>query len=136
MSQANDLKFGAKGEREVLPLINHFFKDDAIPFEDTYSTQDFHSCFNVYELKSRKIKHDAYPTAIIGCNKAVLKPEDKGKDLFFLFNYTDGLYYIKYNEEVFNTFNRRSFCRNARSDFHDRASDVYDIPITHLLKIE
>jgi hypothetical protein len=136
MSQANDLIFGAKGERDVLPLINHFFKDDAIPFEDTYSTQDFHSCFAVYELKSRKIKHDAYPTAIIGCNKAVLKPEDKGKDLFFLFNYTDGLYYIKYNEEVFKTFNRRSFCRNARFDFHDRASDVYDIPITHLLKIE
>jgi len=136
MSQANDLKFGAKGERDVLPLINHFFKDTAVAFEEIYSTQDFFSQKSVYELKSRKIKHDAYKTAIIGVNKAILKPADKGKTLYFLFNYIDGLYYIQYDKTIFNTFNKKSFCRFARSDYVDRASDVFEIPINLLIKIE
>ena len=135
-SQAHDLSFGATGENFVLPIINNFFNDTAIPFEDIYSTQDFHSCKNVYELKSRKVKHDMYSTAIIGCNKAVLKPQDKGKDLYFIFNYLDGVFYIRYDEELFKTFNKKSFCRHARSDYADRASDVWEIPREKLIKIE
>jgi hypothetical protein len=134
-SQASDLSFGATGEHFVLPLINQFFNDQAVAYEEMYSTQDYHSCSKVYELKSRRIKHDAYSTAIIGCNKAVLNPADKGKDLYFLFNYTDGLYFIKYEPAIFATFNKRSFCRHSRSDYTDRASDVFDIPVERLTKI-
>lgn len=134
-TQANDLSFGITAEQQILPRLNNFFQDTAVPYEEVYSTADFHSCKNVYELKSRRIKHDTYSTAIIGCNKAVLKPADKGKDLYFVFNYTDGLYYIRYCDEVFNTFNKKSFCRHARSDYADRANDVFEIPIEKLIKI-
>jgi hypothetical protein len=135
MSQSKDLKFGLSAEKDVMPIINRYFNDQAVPYDDVYSTQDLHSCMNVYELKSRNIRHNEYKTAIIGCNKAVLQPQDIGKNLYFLFNYTDGLYYIKYDKEVFDTFNKRMFCRNARNDCLDKSSAVYDIPIDKLTKI-
>lgn len=135
MSQQKDLNFGLSQEKEILPIINKHFKDDAVQYDEMYSTQDFHSCMNVYELKSRNVKHNTYNTAIIGCNKVKLQPKDNGKTLYLLFNYTDGLYYIKYEKELFDTFNTRPFCRHARIDYVDKESYVFDIPIDKLTKI-
>ena len=116
MSQANDLKFGNINEKDVLPRINRFFKDTAVAFEEMYSTQDYHSHQNIYELKSRRIKHDTYKTAIIGVNKAILKPADKGKTLYFLFLYTDGLYYIQYYSII--TLSKHSLFINKYKSFN------------------
>ena len=134
-TQKADLAFGAKNQTEVLPLINEFFKDNAVEYEDEFSTQDFFSEKAVYELKSRHIKHDQYPTAIIGCNKCNLSEKDYEKDLFFIFKYTDGLFYIKYDNQVFAKYKMRPFCRNARTDYHDRTSMVWDIPHQDLKRI-
>lgn len=134
-SQKEDLAFGAKNQTEVLPLINQFFNDNAVEYDDEFSTQDFYSERAVYELKSRAIKHNQYPTAIIGCNKCNLKEDDLHKELFFVFKYTDGLFYIKYENSTFANYKMRPFCRNARSDYNDRTSLVWDIPYQDLKRI-
>ena len=134
-TQRADLAFGAKNQTEVLPLINKFFNDEAVEYDNAFSTQDFYSDKAVYELKSRNIKHNQYPTAIIGCNKCNLGGEDIDKELYFLFKYTDGLFYIKYDNNQFANYKTRSFCRNARSDYNDKASLVWDIPYQDLKRI-
>ncbi len=134
-TQQADLAFGAKNQAEVLPLINAFFKDNAVEYEDEFSTQDFYSDQAVYELKSRNVTHDHYPTAIIGCNKCNLSEKDMDKELIFLFKYLDGLFYIKYTNQVFANYKVRAFVRNARSDYKDRTSLVWDIPYQDLKRI-
>ena len=134
-TQKADLAFGAKNQNQVLPLINKFFNDEAVEYENEFSTQDYYSDRAVYELKSRHIKHNQYPTAIIGCNKCNLGGEDIDKELYFLFKYTDGLFYIKYDNNQFANYKTRYFCRNARSDCNDKASLVWDIPYQDLKRI-
>jgi hypothetical protein len=85
------------------------------------------------ELKSRRIKHDKYPTAIIGANK-VRYAAQKDK-VWFCWNYTDGIYGLKYDKKLFDTFECRDFERGARPDHHNRPQEVYFIPHRHLTKL-
>jgi hypothetical protein len=55
-----------------------------------------------YEIKARRCTMDCYSTTIITCSKIAKKEE---KDiLIFVFLFTDGLHYIKYDRKVFDTF--------------------------------
>lgn len=132
--QFEDIEYGKTSELAVLPLINQHFNDNAVASSEMYSTQDFYSQNNVYELKSRKIVHNLYPTAIIGCNKAVLRKEDREKTLYFVFSYLDGLFYIKYDEERFRDW-KSTFQRNSRLGCRDMPHEVFHIPYTALTRI-
>jgi hypothetical protein len=132
--QSEDIEYGRMSELAVLPLINKHFNDDAVASSEIYSTQDFFSQNAVYELKSRKIVHNLYPTALIGANKAVLKKDDREKSLYFVFSYLDGLFYIKYDEEQFRDW-KSVFQRNARIGCRDLAHEVFHIPHTALTRI-
>lgn len=134
ISQSEDIEYGKMSEIAVLPMINKHFNDNAVASSEMYSTQDFFSQNAVYELKSRKIVHNMYPTALIGCNKAVLKREDKDKTLYFVFSYLDGLFYIKYNEEQFKDW-KSVFQRNTRRGCVDLPHECFHIPHTALTRI-
>jgi hypothetical protein len=54
---------------------------------------------------------------------------------FFIFSFFDGVYYIKYNKELFKTFDLLDFQRRPRPDIVDRKQLYYYIPIEHLKKI-
>ena len=125
-----DLEFGKGKEIEILPIIRDYFKDDINFVKYEYSTYDFRGKQYKYELKSRTTKYEDYDTTLL--------PESKikyNKYIYFLFNFTDGLYYIKYEPNIFSTFKVEKFCRNKRSDYNDTPKNYIYIPITSLIKI-
>lgn len=129
MSFKNDYLFGLGKENEILPVIRTFFKRDIEKSTSKFEKFDYKDDKYKYELKSRKNEYNKYPTTII-CNDKVIT--DK---LIFLFNFTDGLYYIKYSKSKFDKFEKKLFVRNKRSDFKDLEKDYIFIPIEKLKKI-
>ena len=100
-----------------------------------YATFDF---FNegktIYvELKTRFIPHDKYPTALISANKVEFCT-DPNKTYYFCWAYSDGLYYLKYDKAVFDTFQVEDYVRHQREDYNDVPKPHYFIPHTVLVK--
>jgi hypothetical protein len=124
-------QFGKKQEAIVLPLIREFFADDAIrPTEGQYCKYDFTSNDYNFELKSRTISVERYPTTMITCNK-LISSEDKR--LLLLFSFTDGLYFVEYDDDIFSSFEKKQFSR-AGLDW-DEKEHIY-IPIDYLKLIK
>ena len=105
---------------------------------EPYHAMDFaNSSKTVYvELKTRRIKHDTYPTALIGWNK-VQFCSDPTKEYYFVYRYTDGLFYIKYSKEEFGTFETEwEYYRGDRPDCMNASSSVVHIPVERLRRVE
>lgn len=122
-----DYKEGKQEENNILPIIRKHFNKDIKPTTKSNHTFDFFDedgCF--YELKKRNNRYNLFPTTIIGINKI------STKKLILLFSFSDGLYYIKYNKKLFDTFERKLFVRNKRIDFTDKLKEYLFIPISHL----
>ncbi len=125
-----DLEYGLTRENDVLEKIKKYFNDDSInKTKDRFCKYDFESPICKYELKSRKNKYRAYPTTIIPCNKIV-----DGK-LIFLFNFTDGLYYIEYDKETFDRFNTFEMT-DYRAGRYGQTAIHFAIPIELLREIK
>jgi len=126
---AHSYKFGKEQEIKILPLIEEYFNENIEQTTGQYDKYDFISEIYNFELKSRKNNYKKYSTTMITTNK--LKETDK--QLILLFNFTDGLYYIKYNEEEFNDFEKYLFKREGVT------ADALEhtlIPIQHLILIK
>jgi hypothetical protein len=125
----NDYSYGRTKEGEILDKMNDFFKDNIKQTAQRYDTKDYVGTKYKYEVKSRRNKYMAYPTTII--------PTDKIKgatNYVFLFNFTDGLYYIYYDEELFKTFKTGLFER--RDGGQNNPNKIYwYIPIEKLNNI-
>lgn len=129
----NDLQFGLKNELVVLPIIIKFFDDEIEhTINEKFKSYDFQGLKNNYELKSRTNKHNAFNETLLGYNK---KPTTD-KSHIFLFKFTDGLFYIKYDETIFENFEIKPFQRNKRIDYYDKKDLYYYIPYEKLTKIE
>jgi hypothetical protein len=128
MSYQVDRVAGLKKEGEVLPIIKTYFDRDIQKCTERYAKYDFFDEKYKYELKSRNNTYDKYPTTLICADKTC-------KRIIFLFHFTDGLYYIKYRKSKFNTFEKKMFVRNKRSDYDDLEKEYIYIPIEHLKKI-
>jgi hypothetical protein len=125
----NDYQYGRKKEGEILEKMNQFFNDNIKQTCERYDSKDYLGEKYKYELKSRRNKYNAYPTTIIPTDKV-----KEGTNYVFLFNFTDGLYYINYDEELFKTFNKGMFER--RDGGQNNPSKVYwYIPIENLTQI-
>jgi hypothetical protein len=122
-----DFIYGIEKENEVVKKIRKFFNRDIKKNAERYAKFDFEDDEYNYELKSRKFNYSKFPTTMITENKLCGQ-----KRLILLFNFTDALYYIEYDEIKFATYERRNFSR-AGIDF-DRKIHVY-IPINDLTKI-
>ena len=127
-----DYDFGKKCESEVLEILNKNFNIDKNIKESNsvYSLYDFYGDKYCFELKSRNIKYKEYPTTLIPkykCNR---------NDLILLFYFTDGLYYIQYDPNLFDTFEVRQFKRRDRIDKIQRPVEYYYIPIERLTRIK
>ena len=134
-TKSADLAFGTKNEDVIKAQIESIAGTPLIK-QGGYSVMDYtNDTKNVYvELKTRRIKHDAYPTALIGANKIEFC-SDPTKNYYFVFCYSDGIYYIKYDASVFNTFERSdNYYRGERSDCYNPAQSVFYIPIERLVK--
>jgi hypothetical protein len=130
MSFVKDYRFGICKEFEILPVISKYFKSNIVRSNEKYNKYDFYDSTNKYELKSRNNEYNKYPTTLIAVDKVI------NDSLIFLFNFTDGLYYIKYESHIFDTFEKKPFVRNQRTDYNDIKKDYFFIPIEKLTKIE
>lgn len=130
MHYTNSYKYGKEQEAKVLIVIKEFWNErEIIQDDDKYARYDFFCEDYLYELKSRTNKYAYYPTTMITCNK--LQKNEKG--IILLFNFTDGLYYIEYDEELFKTFQTYLFSRAEIQS--DEKLHIY-IPITELILIK
>jgi hypothetical protein len=128
MSFKTDYSYGLKKEDELLPIIKSFFQRDILKSTNKFERFDYSDEKYKYELKSRQNDYNKYPTTLIPASKIC-------KGIIFLFNFTDGLYYIKYRKSKFNTFEKKMFVRNKRYDYNDKQQEYYYIPIDKLKKI-
>jgi hypothetical protein len=114
---------GLQSEKEILPIIQKYFDDDITPTTATYDRHDYKGTNYYYELKTRTNEYSKYPTTMISLLKT------KKENVIFLFRFTDGLYYIKYNKEQFNQYEVKKYSK------YGKPIDYVYIPIIDLIKI-
>tara|TARA_B110000908_G_C9899972_1_gene290602 strand:- start:19 stop:444 length:426 start_codon:yes stop_codon:yes gene_type:complete len=103
-SLKSDIEYGNRAEIEVIKALRVHFGENIIKNTFRFATYDA-NCKETntnYEIKARRCKVDSYPTTIIPYSK-IVKKQEKDK-LIFVFLFTDGLYYIKYDRKVFEPF--------------------------------
>ena len=124
-----DYQYGKHQELVVLPQLAEYFKDDIKPTPDKYTRYDFQGNDFVYELKSRTCSFGKYPTTLLPADKVVVNTKQR-----FVFQFTDGLYYIEYDPAVFATIETASF-RRFRIGVNDKEKPYLHIPTTLLKRI-
>lgn len=104
MSKFRDIQAGKIAELNVLPKLNAYFGCNVTKTKGTYSLFDFEHRgderkFKI-ELKSRRNKLKTYPTTMVGYNKIQegMKLIEKGYEIYFCFQFTDGLYIYQLHE--------------------------------------
>lgn len=127
-SYREDYIYGKKKENEILEKIKNYFNDEIEQTKGRYERSDYKGLIKHYELKSRLNNYSRYPTTMFDVEKC-------RENLIILINFLDGLYYIEYNSEEFQNFERGIFKRPDRIDHKDVEKEVYYIPINKLIKI-
>lgn len=93
-----DLEFGHKEEIRIKDILEKYFGELIVL--DKYNPFDYENDKYLIELKSRRIKHDKYDTAMINYSK-ILRTSNTKKERIIIFNYEDGLYYWKVNSDEY-----------------------------------
>lgn len=135
---ATDYALGTANEIPVMKRIEKFLGEPLIrrggmalfDYDNNNETKMIFS-----EVKTRRIRHDAYPTAIIGANKVDEAQRNPNNTYWFFFDYVDGLYGIKYDEEQFSHYMRCDYSRGNRADFHNRPQECFFIPSGDLTRV-
>ncbi len=129
MSQyKKDYEFGKLKEKELKDKLEKYFNDNLIESK-RYDKYDFKGDDYYYELKSRNCNYNKYPTTLIPVSKLF---SDNQR---FIFNFVDGIYYIEYNSNEFETFEKQQFVRNYRTGYKDIKQEYVFIPIDKLKPI-
>jgi hypothetical protein len=124
---SKDYLFGKSEELRHYETIKKYFDDNIILISNPYSLYDYKGTKYYYELKSRNHKFGYYNNTII--------PVHKGQEkMIFIFNFIDGLYYIKYKEQKFMKFEKKIITRP--NDKLRNSQLNYLIPINKLKKIK
>ena len=71
-----------------------------------YALTDFYSKSKLIELKARRCEYYSFATTIVGLNKCKHYENQKNMFCYFVFNFLkdDTIFYIKYDKELFDTF--------------------------------
>jgi hypothetical protein len=122
----NDYIFGENEENIILPILINYFKDNELKLTDRYDKFDIRSNKYNIEIKSRKFNHDKYFTTLIPSNKCII---EDNKETIFIINFVDRIYYIKYEPELFNKFQKTQFSRQNKKEYD---LPYYFINLTYL----
>ena len=125
-----DYTFGIKKEIELLPIIKKAFNDETITQLDRLNVFDYKGDNKYIELKSRNNSYNKYPTTMIGYNK-IKKALELNEDVYFIFNFTDGIYYYKFDRDKELEIKQAGRRDRGRPEI----KDYYFIPIEILQKI-
>lgn len=85
------------------------------------------------ELKARTNSYATYPTTMVGNNKVEAAKYTPDKTYYFAFAFTDGVYWIKYDPDLFKTFRVKQGGRYDRG--RTEVSMYCWIPIERLTKL-
>ena len=131
-SLRNDLAFGTNEEANLLSRLEGVF-GKKLERQLGYASMDYKSLEKplYVELKTRRIRHDQYPTALISAHKVDFCKKSNS-ECYFVYQYTDGLFYIKYDEKVFESFWSGVYRRNESADMVARDKQTVFIPVEHL----
>jgi hypothetical protein len=77
-------------------------------------------------IKKRNITSKSFKSALINKSKLIFE------NIIIIFEYTNGVYYIKYNDELFKTFKTKLIQHDIDDCFEPDL--VYEIPINLLIK--
>ena len=136
MSFAADYQFGLEKQNELLTVLSKAFDVELTEDKNKYSEIDYRSSTLNVELKSRTCAYGDFKTTLLPKSKVeYVRKYCQGKKNVFAFAFTDGIYYIEYDEMLFGGFECKSFVRNQRSDYSDRPTLYYYIPVAQLKKI-
>lgn len=124
----DDYIWGKEQENYTYPILKEYFKTNLKQYTSQYADFDFYDDESEYEQKSRRNNYNAYDETMITLNKTQKSTE---KNIKLVFNFTDGIYWILYDEELFKNFNRKAF---SRAEIKDDEKDHIYIPI-HLLTL-
>ena len=130
----NDLKYGLSKEIDIIEKIKLQFPEETNirntkEIYNKFCLFDFESDLKTsFEMKSRRNTKTQYPTTIIPIHKI----RDVETTQYFIFYFTDVISYIKYDKEIFNTFNKKVINAN-RKDGYNNNGIHYEIPISYLL---
>lgn len=131
----SDYAFGMNHEEKNTELLSKVFKKPLIRRGGCATFDYDDGGLLSVELKSRRIRHDAYPTTLIGLNKVEWAASNPTRQCWFCWNYVDGVYGLAYDKDLFDTFSVTEYSRGDRPDYHNRPQKVVWIPREHLTKL-
>lgn len=126
-----DLVFGLSAEEKVINQLSLKFNENIKKTEDQYCRYDaLGESGTKYEIKTRRVRMNAYPDTIIPVHKTAVEGR-----LVFVFNFTDKLAYIVYNETDFRGY-KISNVSAVRKGGVRTSIPHYHIPIDRLLVLD
>jgi hypothetical protein len=126
-----DYQIGLIRENEIEIYLKTYFNQSYINKLNRYDKFDYEGDSQIYEIKSRNCSYSKYPTTMVSYSK-ILYGKKQSKTPIFIFSFTDGDYYYKYNNN--EEFEIRNSGRMDRG--RNEISLYYFIPIDKLIKIE
>ena len=134
-SFASDYAFGTASEITTLPRIEHFLETKMI-HRGGKQIFDYDNDTHIFaDLKTRRIPHNKWATALIGANKVRAASLNPQNEYWFFYNYTDGLFAIKYEKEKFARYACNMYKRSDRDDYNNRPAETYFIPYQDLERL-
>lgn len=95
-----DYLVGKNSEEKYLPSLQKAFDDNTLTHTKLKTDIFDYVGENKYiELKTRSFENTKYPDTMIGLNKIQYAKQNPDKEYYFVFSFTNGLYYWKYNED-------------------------------------
>ena len=128
-----DKQNGEESELKNKNIFNTFFNDNFIK-TSTFHPLDFEGDKFFLEVKTRTNNYNKYPTSLIPASK-INYCKKQNKETYFIFVFTDDIYYIKYDDTLFKTFDIKPFKRSDRIDHTDKLQNYFYIPIENLSKL-
>lgn len=124
-----DLDYGLIKQEEIKKYIENYFNIKLKNPKSNFSRYDYKGKGYRFEIKSRKINSDLYPSTLLCKSKIEYYKKIKNKDKSFIiiFNYLDKIKYIKFNDDLLNLPLKKTYIK--RGEFVENI----EIPI-HLLQ--
>lgn len=138
----NDLNFGFKSEEEIHAILEEEFgtllRSSKNPEMGKYYEFDKYNEDYFIEVKTRRIKHNQYPSLFFGNNKLIKGDEILKKcphlRIFYLWKCNDGIYGWEHKSTEY-TIEKRGRCDRGKDEF-DNCVDIkqkYIKPLKNLL---
>jgi hypothetical protein len=134
----SEYKNGVNIETNLFPIIQSYFHTSSLEKLSVYHPFDFKSSTCYFEIKSRRTKLNDYENTIIGLNKIQFAETNYkvGLKFYFIFHFSDGIYYYKYEQNDINILKQVRITRKDRQQYQVGVKTYCKIDNKDLIKME